>query len=586
MNRLRIWIIMSILSLLTTGAMAQNRPNSVVQEPEVHAHLDMDEANRFSYYYLEAIRQENLGNYASAFELLRHCLEINPTSDATYFSLSTYYSSMKEDSLALLCLKQAVALNPSNNIYLESLGKHYINIDNYEKATEVFERLAEKSPTRTDILGLLNKLYQLDSNYDGMLWVVDRLERLDGPSEDLTLSRMHIYALQGKKKEELNVLKEMSRQHPNDYNYRVMMGNWFLQNDKKKKALAEFNYVLRNEPDNYMALSSLLDYYKTEGNDEQIKNISERILLSNNTEPLHKLIILGQLIEDNEKENKNNTFIISLFEKILDEPNPDPDFAEMYVSFLEHQKMPQDDINKAYERVLSLSPYNDDIRIKLLQSLWTTQEFDRIISLSEPALEYNTEALPYYYFMGMAYYQKGNIDKTLEIFKEGIKKINSNSNSLLASDFYEITGDLLHQKGLEDEAFEAYDSCLTWNPDNIGCLNNYAYYLSVRGERLPDAEQMSFRTVKAEPNNSTYLDTYAWILFMQERYEEAKLYIDQAIRNNTQNDDVITEHAGDIYMMCNNAEKAVEYWKKALEQGSENRKLIEKKIESRQYIAK
>ena len=97
---------------------------------------------------------------------------------------------------------------------------------------------------------------------------------------------------------------------------------------------------------------------------------------------------------------------------------------------------------------------------------------------------------------------------------------------------------------------------------------------------------MSYRTVKAEPNNSTYLDTYAWILFMQGRYEEAKIYIEQAVRNNTSQDNVITEHAGDIYIMCNEADKAVEYWQKALEQGSESKELLEKKIKNQKYIAK
>lgn len=586
MKRWHRWISLSFFMLLTIGAMAQGQYDSNVLESEAADQPDMDDAQRFSYFFLEAIRQENLGNYVSAFELYRHCLEINPASGATYFSLSTYYSSINEDSLALFCMEQATSLNPTNNIYLERLGKLYYNSENYDKAAQVFERLSESSPTRIDLLSVLNRLYFMNDNYDGMMRVVDRLEQLEGPSEDLALSRMNIYAKQGKKKEEYNVLKELCRQHPNDYTYRVMMGNWLLQNGKKKGALSEYNFVLRNEPDNYLALSSLLDYYRNEGNDKQIKQISERILLNKDAESYYKLIVLNQLIDDNEKKGTDTSYILSLFDQQLAVDEPDPDIVELYASYLEFKKMPQDQINKAYEIFLSLSPYNDEIRMKLLESFWKSNDFDRIISLCQPALDIDPDALQYYYFMGMAYYQKGDIDKTLEVFEEGIERIDSNSNAALASDFYEITGDLLHQKGREEDAFQAYDKCLSWNPENINCLNNYAYYLSEKGERLSEAEQMSYRTVKAEPNNSTYLDTYAWILFMQERYEEAKIYIDQALRNNTQQDDVITEHAGDIYMMCNNADKAIEYWRKALEQGSENKELIEKKIESRKYIAK
>ena len=109
-------------------------------------------------------------------------------------------------------------------------------------------------------------------------------------------------------------------------------------------------------------------------------------------------------------------------------------------------------------------------------------------------------------------------------------------------------GDILHQQGQAEEAFAAYDSCLVWKEDNIGCLNNYAYYLSERGERLSKAEEMSYKTIKAEPKNSTYLDTYAWILYMEKRYAEAKIYIEQAVQNldEGQDNSVILEHADKI----------------------------------------
>lgn len=580
------WLMSLVLLLLATGAIAQQRHDAKEVKSETAPLLSIDDSQRFSYFYLEAIRQENIGNYAAAFDLLHHCLEINPTSAETYFNLSTYYNELREDSMALHCMEQAAILSPSNNTYLERLGHTLIKVDDYERATKVYERLAEISPTRTDVLGILSQLYQLDYNYDGMLRVIDKLELLEGPSEDIALSRMQIYAKQGKKKEELKVLKEMSRQFPNDLNYRVMMGNWLLQNGKKKEALAEYNHVLRKEPDNIMALMSLLDYYKEVGNDKQVKEITERVLLSNNSETSDKISLLHQIIMDSENEGGDSTEVLSIFAKMLDVPQPNADIAEICATYMELKHMPQEEINAAWERVLSIAPDNDNVRIKLLQAIWDTKDYDRVISQCKPALEYNPENLAFYYFMGLALYQKGEVDETLEVFKKGIDRIDSNSNASLASDFYEITGDLLHQKGLDKEAFEAYDNCLNWNPNNVGCLNNYAYYLSERGERLAEAEQMSYRTVKAEPNNSTYLDTYAWILFMQGRYEEAKLYIDQAVRNNTNNDNVITEHAGDIYSFCNETEKAVEYWQEALDKGNDHKELLKKKIKQKQYIAK
>ena len=145
-------------------------------------------------------------------------------------------------------------------------------------------------------------------------------------------------------------------------------------------------------------------------------------------------------------------------------------------------------------------------------------------------------------------------------------------------------GDIYHTKKQMAEAYAAYDSSLVYNPSNIGALNNYAYYLSVERRDLDKAEEMSYKTVKAEPNNSTYLDTYAWILFEKGNYAEARIYIDNAMKNDGEKSDVIVEHCGDIYFMTGDVESALKYWKKALEMGSES-KTLKQKIEKKKYIA-
>ena len=150
-----------------------------------------------------------------------------------------------------------------------------------------------------------------------------------------------------------------------------------------------------------------------------------------------------------------------------------------------------------------------------------------------------------------------------------------------------ILGDMLQKQGKNQQAFAAYDSCLQWKDDNIGCLNNYAYYLSEDGHNLQKAEQMSYKTIKAEPKNSTFLDTYAWILFMQDRFAEAKIYADQAVANDTDSvqSPVILEHAGDIYACLGKVNDAVDFWKKAIKAGGDNA-LLKRKIELKKYIKK
>ena len=143
-----------------------------------------------------------------------------------------------------------------------------------------------------------------------------------------------------------------------------------------------------------------------------------------------------------------------------------------------------------------------------------------------------------------------------------MKQINEKSDKGIASDFYAILGDLYHSKEMHAEAYAAYDSSLVYNPNNIGTLNNYAYYLSVERTNLDKAEEMSYKTVKAEPENATYLDTYAWILFEKKRYTEARIYIEQAMKNGGDSSQVIQsvlrfEADLGIGSICTNHEKCM-----------------------------
>ncbi len=578
---LRLLIVVMTLAICLTAA-ARKKKRVVSTQPVPVYQVSDNDAKRYKYFYLEASRQQQQGNDAAAFDLLRHCVDINPNAPEAYFTLSAYYAAMNNDSAMVSCIKKAAELSPFNETYLERLGQVYIRLGNYSDATSVYETLSRSNSSRTDVLSLLLQLYQQEPRYDKMIEILERLETIEGVSEDITLTKMRVYSMQGNKKKEYNELKELARQHPSDYKYRVMMGNWLLKNGKEKEALAELHSVLKKEPDNELAQMSLYDYYKEK--DDSIAMQHARALLFNPKADIDsKGIILRQIIADSEDHGGDSIPVLALFDQVLQMPQPTADIAELKAAYMSLKEMPDSLINLALLRVLEIEPDNASARIQLLQNIWKTGDYDRIISLCKPALEYNPDNMAFYYFSGMAYSQKDEIDKSIDAFRRGVSQITSDSNRDLVSDFYAIMGDMLHEKGLYEEAFAAYDSCLQWKPNNIGCLNNYAYYLSVLNQDLAKAEQMSYRTVKAEPQNSTYLDTYAWILFRQERYEEAKIYIDQALANDSTVSAVIIEHAGDIYMMTDNPDKALEYWQRALESDSENA-LLQRKIKLKKYI--
>lgn len=548
--------------------------------------ISHNDSLRFKMYYYEAVKQQISGNYDAAYDLLEHCIGINPNAAEAYFMLSFYDGILKGDSAAFADVKKASELNPSNNAYLERIGVGYVSMGNLDEAVKAYEKLSRNSPERSDVLDFLAQLYSRQKDYDKMLDVLNRMEALEGASEDLTLAKMRVYSLQGKKEEEYNELKNMSEKHPNDMNYRVMLGNWLLQNGKPDEAGKLYIEVLQAEPENIMARMSMIDYYRTSGQAMRADSLQEVMLVSPKTPVDGKMALMRQVVADNEKNGADSTLVIDLFKKILKEPQETSDMAQLYAAYLTLKKMPQDSISKVLETVLAISPDNVAARLQLIQAEWNKQDFDRVIELSNQALDYSPDELAFYYFLGFAYIQKDDDDSALEVLRRGVSQINDQSNPSLVSDFYAIMGDILHDKGDNEGAYAAYDSCLQWKDDNYGCLNNYAYYLSVENKDLDKAAQMSYRTVQAEPDNSTFLDTYAWILFMQKKYAEALQYIDMAVKNDTTKSGVIIEHAGDIHAVNGDIDGAVKYWNEALKAGAENETVLRRKIKLRKYVEK
>ncbi len=548
--------------------------------------VDYNTSQKYKYFYAESITQLQKGNYDAAFDLLKHCIELNPYAAEAYYGLTPLYAEMGMDTLALENMEKAVSLRPDNVTYQERLAQTYLGTKQWDKAINTYERIMSYSPTRTDVLGILIQLYGQNKDYDNIIRCLDRVENIEGASEQTALSKMHIYSLKGEKDKELQVLEDLVKKHPNDMNYRVMKGNWLIQNGMHEEAFEEYQFALRQDPKHVAARLSLLDYYRTLDKDSLANALQEDILESPEIPTNDKVMLVRKVVAENEQNGADSTQVLDLFNRVLSKPQHSADMTAMYAAYLQMKNFPQDSINTVYYQALKIEPDNASVRLALIQSLWKEQNFDEIIRLSKEATQYNPDEMAFYYFLGVCYFQKGNNDASLDALRRGVSQINSKSNKEFVSDFYAIMGDILHEKGKSTEAYAAYDSCLQWKPDNISCLNNYAYFLSEEDKDLDKAERMSKKTIDEEPENPTYLDTYAWILFKQQHYEEAQKYIDKVLELSPSPDATLLEHAGDIYSKTGNTKEAVAFWKRALEGKSKNAKLIRKKIKQRKYLIK
>ena len=576
-------LLLAIAPAIATGI--DNRTKGSAQRPDtdtmtISAKQLLDATPLADRLFLDAVCCQLRGDDSTALQLLDSCRTVNPNAAEAYYRLAQQYFDTGNDSIATKYMERAARLQPANDTYQESVAATYIQQRDYDNAIKAYENLYSHYRERTDILDILVRLYGAKKDYSRMLSTIDRMEKVDGESDELTLLKMNVYEMRHDTKNAYRMLKALNDAHPNEPNYKVMLGNWLMNHSRRDEAFKYLHGALADDPQNAFALNSMYDYYRSGGDNAAADELREKILFSSQTEPKTKVTMLQQAIKESEQNGGDSVVVLNLFDRTMKASPKDADISNMKAMYMKLKGMPDDSVNAAFEHTLSIEPDNNMARVKLIQDKWDKKKWDEVISLSTAGTQYNPDDMVFYYFLGLGYFQKDDDDRALDALKRGVGEINDRTDPDIASDFYGSMGDILFKKKRQEEAFEAYDNSLKWKEDNIVVLNNYAYYLSEQRRDLKRAEQMSFKTVQAEPTNSTYLDTYAWILFLQKRYDEARAYIDRALENDNDSTNgpsaVVIGHAGDIYCMCGDTDRAVELWQRALKAGGDKAVLTRK----------
>lgn len=573
-----IFVVLGIIGLSTTSCgthkAAQVQPVSQLTEADYRRH---------DYYFLEATRQREAGNHADALALYEHCLSINPQSAAVMYELAQYYAFLQQPERSRILLEKAVELQPDNFWYRQTLGAYYRSIKEMDKAIAVYEEMSTQFPARGELLMMLMDLYSQQKDYPNLIKTLDRLEVKEGKSEQLSMEKYRIYLQMGDKENAFREMENLSKEYPNDVRYRVMLGDSYLDNERPDEAYAIFQAALAEDPENAQAQLSMASYYERMGMDSLFYLQQEAVLMNSKLGSSVKAEVMRRIILQNEQTGKDSTRVLQLFDRMLSVPQEDATIATLCYSYMQHKQMDDSVGVPVLEKILEVEPDNIAARYSLLMVAVRKNDYAEAVRICEPAIQYNPEELAFYYYLGISYFQvERNLD-ALAVLQKGVTQVTPESDKKLVSDFYTFIGDLHHSMEKQEACYEAYDSALVYNPDNIGVLNNYAYFLSLERRNLDKAEEMSFRTVKAEPKNDTYLDTYAWILFEKERYTEARIYIDEAMKNGGGESATIVEHSGDIYYMLGEVDKALEFWKQAAGMEHESATL-ERKIKLKKYI--
>ena len=577
-----IWLLVAVWTLVSCGTVKSTREKPAVALAQ--SSLTPEQQRKYDYFFLEAMRLKEKKDYASAFGLLQHCLDIHPNAASALYEVSQYYMFLRQVPQGQEALEKAVANAPDNYWYSQGLASLYQQQNELDKAVTLLEQMVVRFPAKQDPLFNLLDLYGRQEKYDEVISTLNRLEKRMGKNEQLSMEKFRIYLQMKDDKKAFQEIESLVQEYPMDMRYQVILGDVYLQNGKKQEAYDVYQKVLAAEPDNPMAIFSMASYYKQTGQEELYQQQLDTLLLNKKVTPDTKVGVMRQMIVENEQADKDSTQIIALFDRIMKQEQDDPQIPMLYAQYLLSKKMESESV-PVLEQVVDLDPTNKAARMMLIGAAAKKEDYKQIIKVCEPGIEATPDALEFYYYLAIAYNQAEKPDSVISICTRALEHKTADGKKEIVSEFYSILGDMYHTQKQMKEAYAAYDSALVYNPSNIGALNNYAYYLSVERRDLDKAEEMSYKTVKAEPNNATYLDTYAWILFEKGNYAEARIYIDNAMKSEGgDKSEVIVEHCGDIYYMTGDVDGALTYWKKALEMGSES-KTLKQKIEKKKYIA-
>lgn len=580
--RNRILTIVCLLACALLASCGTSRRGAKVQPAGMTVELTPEQQRKYDYFFLEAARLKIQKDYAAAFDLLQHCLAINPNASSALYELAQYYIYLKQVPQGQAALEKAVENDPDNYWYSQGLANLYQQQNETEKAKRLLEGMTTRFSGKLDPLYALLEIYNQEEEYDKVIGTLNRLEEKMGKNEQISMEKFRIYLQMKDNKNAFNEIESLVAEYPMDTRYQVVLGDVYLQNGKKEEAYNLYRKVLDAEPDNAMAMYSLASYYDATGQKELYQQQLDTLLLNKKVASDTKLNVMRQFIVQNEQESKDSTLVINLFNRILEQEPDDAQLPMLYAQYLLSKGMNKESL-PVLRQVLEIEPTNTAARMMLLGEAIRKEDYADVTSLCESGIEANPDMLEFYFYLAIAYNQAERTDDVITVCQKALTHVTDNSKKEVVSDFYSILGDAYHTRNLNKEAYAAYDSALVYNSSNIGALNNYAYYLSVERRDLDKAEEMSYRTVKAEPNNSTYLDTYAWILFEKGNYAEARLYIDDAMKNDGAKSDVIVEHCGDIYYMTGDVDGALKYWKQALEMGA-NPKQLDRKYRKRNLI--
>ncbi|GAB4249859.1 MAG: tetratricopeptide repeat protein [Vicingaceae bacterium] len=536
--------------------------------------ITADEAN-FTYMFFNATKEKILGNYEVAAALYQKCIDLNPREGAPYYELGMIYDYAKQPKLAIEYSKKAVDLDAENYwyryMYAQSLAKN----GELDAALKQYEILSSKFPEDVDVLFDIANLYLYKGEYLKAIDAYNKVEKKFGINEEISFQKQKAYIKLGDVEKAATEIKKLIEAYPEEIRYYGVLGDLYMANNMYDKAYETFQKVLEKDPDEPYIHLSLSDYYREIGDEAKAFEELKIAFHSKSLTIDNKMSILLTFYDASMRDSviKKQAYELAT---ILMEAHPNEAKSYTIYADLLYRDKKLEDAYKNYLKAVKLDNSRIAIWNQLLFISGELQDYNAMDSLSNAALEFFPNQALLYFFNGTAKLQKKEYQAAIDILLSG-KDFVIDNNPLLTQ-FYANLGEAYYRIKDYKNSDLYFDKALKIEPNNVLVLNNYSYYLSLRGEKLELAAEMSNLSNKLEPNQPNYQDTYGWILYKQKKYDEALEWLLKAYNNGGKNNSVILEHIGDTYFQLNQIEKAMEFWQKAMKGKGEKSEFLSKKI--------
>ena len=527
--------------------------------------------------FVEGVKYVLLEDYTKGLEQLLRAYTLSPDNAAVNYKIAE--ANLLSGNLrdASNYAEAAIRLDPKNAYYYLLLAQVQASQKQYESATKTYASLIREVPNSGSYLFNLADLYLAQNKLLEALTALDQAEKEFGQVDEISFKKQQIYLKQNKLDLALAEGEKLIKANPSESRYVLAQAEMYASNNRLPDALRVAQQALHLDPENPQAHMILADVYRQQSQPEaaaqQLKlafaspafDIDERVR-----------ILVGYIKQLPSPQESLNQLARDLAAATI---KTYPKDAKAYAVAGDIQTLTdrKKDARNTYLQALRYDNTKFQIWQQVVLIDAELNQTDSLLVHTDRALELFPNQSSLWFYNGVANLLKKQPQKGIKALEYGRKLVGDNNTELLGQ-FNAQLGDAYHEVRDYPKSDAAYEAALVSDPNNVQVLNNYSYFLSLRGEKLDRAKQMSGKVVKQFPDNDTYLDTYAWVLYKMKDYAGAKTALEKALK--TTKDASVIEHYGDVLFQLGETDKAVAEWQRARKTGVASN-LLERKLKDR-----